>query len=110
MAEQKRLWDNYRVVGEVQKSDKLKFVIGAGVRDGVRYINIREFYFRKRDNTWNPGKDGITIPLLLPINNATEIIKPYQEFTSLMHEAASTLETMELSDPEHAVYIEKKTK
>ena len=110
MAEQKRLWDNYKVVGEVQKSTKLKFVIGAGIRDGVKYINVREFYFRKRDNTWNPGKDGITVPLLTPINEGTELIKPYQEFTSLMYEAASALETMELADPEHAVYIEKKSK
>ena len=51
----KRLWDNYAVIGEVRKSDRIKFVIGAGVRDGVKYINIREFYHKKSEDTWNPA-------------------------------------------------------
>ena len=34
--EPKRLWDNYKVIGEVQKSDKIKFIIAAGIRDGER--------------------------------------------------------------------------
>lgn len=106
----KRLWDNYKVIGEVQKSDKIKFVIGAGIRDGVKYINIREFYFRKRDNTWNPGKDGISIPLVLPVNSATKIIEPYKGLIDCMSKAAEELSTMALEDEEHAVYIEMKEK
>ena len=49
MAEQKRIWDNFKEIGEVRKSDSIKFVIAAAIRDGVKYINIREFYKRKRD-------------------------------------------------------------
>ena len=104
----KRLWDNYKVVGEVQKSDKIKFVIGAGIRDGVRYINIREFYFRKRDNTWNPGKDGITIPLTVPIESGAKLIKPYEALITMIGEAVNELSTMELYDEANAGYIPKK--
>lgn len=106
----KRLWDNYKVIGEVQKSDKIKFVIGAGIRDGVRYINVREFYYRKRDDSWNPGKDGITIPLKVPVQNGTKIIMPYMDLISLFTDTAEVLETMELADENNAVYIERKQK
>lgn len=101
----KRLWDNYIVIGEVQKSSRIKFVIAAGVRDGVKYINIREFYLRQRDGEWRPAKDGITIPLLIPINDGTQLIEPYNEFIQVLADAKDTLELMELSDPENAVYV-----
>lgn len=108
--EKRRLWDNYKVVGEVVKSDNIKFVIGAGVRDGVRYLNIREFYLAKRAGEWRPGKDGITIPIRVPIKNGTKIIEPYNEFVELMQTAKATVETMALSDINNAVYVEKKGK
>lgn len=108
--EKKRLWDNYKVIGEVQKSGGIKFVVGAGIRDGVRYINIREFYFRKRDGVWKPGRDGITIPLISPINEGTKRIMPYEDLTRLLGDAAAQLWEMPLSDPNNAVYIEKKVK
>lgn len=101
----KRLWDNYVVVGEVQKSSKIKFVVAAGVRDGVKYINIREFYFRKRDGEWRPAKDGITIPLLIPINDGTQLIEPYVELMQVLADTKDTLELMELSDPNNAIYV-----
>lgn len=101
----KRLWDNYKVIGEVQKSSSIKLVVAAGIRDGVRYLNIREFYLRKRDNEWRPAKDGITIPLLIPINDGTQLIKPYDGFVQVIAEAKTELEKMELSDQNNAVYI-----
>ena len=106
----KRLWDNYKVIGEVQKSDKIKQDVGAGIRDGARYLVIREFYYRKKDDSWQPGKDGITVPLELPINNGTERIEPYKHLSNLMDEAAAELRTMALSDKEHAVYMQVKPK
>ena len=101
----KRLWDNYVIIGEVQKSSKIKFVVAAAVRDGVKYINIREFYFRQRDGVWRPAKDGITIPLLIPINDGTQWIEPYVELMQVLADAKDTLELMALSDPENAVYV-----
>lgn len=108
--EQKRIWDNYKVIGEVKKSDAIKFVIAAAVRDGVKYINIREFYIRKRDNVWMPGRDGITIPLVAPINHGTERITPYSEMSNVITKAAAELETMPLLDEANAVYMPKKEK
>lgn len=106
----KRIWDNYKVIGEVSKSGSIKFVIAAAIRDGVKYINIREFYIRKRDNVWMPGRDGITIPLVVPINKGAERLTPYVEMTELIHKAVAELEVMPLADEANAVFIEKKEK
>lgn len=103
----KRIWDNYAVIGEVQKSNKIKFVIAAGIRDGVRYINIREFYLRQRDGVWKPGRDGITVPLKIPVDNGTRIIEPYNDFIKVLEETKEALEIMELADDENAVYMEE---
>lgn len=108
--EKKRLWDNYLVVGEVQKSDKIKFVIGAGVRDGVKYLNIREFYYTKYDSAWKPGRDGITVPIRVPIEKGTKIINPFEEFISTLHDAVGVLDGMALSDINNSVYVEKKVR
>ena len=94
----------------MRKSDSIKFVIAAAIRDGVKYINIREFYKRKRDEVWMPGRDGITIPLVVPVNNGAGRLAPYSEMVELISKAATELETMELADEEHAVYITKKEK
>lgn len=104
----KRLWDNYKVIGEVQKSDSIKFVVGAGIRDGVKYLNIREFYIRKKDGVWKPGRDGITIPLNVPIEKGTKVITPYIELMALFTETAEALETMPLYDKDNAVYAPRK--
>lgn len=106
----KRLWDNYQVTGEVQKSDSIKFVVGAGIRDGVKYINIREFYIRKRDGEWKPGRDGITIPLRVPVEKGTKIITPWAELAGLFLETADALEQMKLYDENNAVYAPRKVK
>lgn len=108
MAEQKRIWDNFQELGEVQKSESIKFVVAAAIRDGVKYINIREFYKRKRDEAWMPGRDGITIPLVVPINKGTERLTPYVEMIALFNKAAEVFETMPLADEANAVYITKK--
>ena len=110
MTEQKRIWDNFKEIGEVRKSDSIKFIVAAAIRDGVKYINIREFYKRKRDAVWMPGRDGITIPLVVPINNGADRLTPYSEMIELISKTATELETMELADEAHAVYITKKEK
>ena len=110
MTEKKRIWDNFKEIDEVRKSDSIKFVIAAAIRDGVKYINIREFYNRKKDNVWMPGRDGITIPLVVPIEQGKARLTPYTEMIDVINKTAAELETMELLDEEHAVYIEKKEK
>lgn len=107
---EKRLWDNYREVGEVRKNNKIKFVVGAAVRDGVRYLNIREFYLRKSDGVWKAGRDGITIPIMIPVEEATLMLTPFKELIKLLTEAADYVMDMELYDPEHAIIVVAKEK
>lgn len=100
----KRIWDNYEEVAEVRKSDGIKFVIAAATRDGFRYVNIREFYMRKRDNVWRPGRDGITLPITAGLNKGEEFIHPLVEAIKAITAAGEVAATMELADEEKAVW------
>ena len=106
----KRIWDNYEEVGEIQKSDRLKFIVAVGVRDGVKYLNIREFYLKKSEGIWKPGRDGISLPIKLPINKGTEIIMPYEGFRDLLAKAAEFSESIALYDEANALYYTPKEK
>lgn len=108
MAKAKRIWDNYKVIGEVRKSDAIKLQVAAAYRDGVQYINIREFYLRKRDNEWMPGRDGITVPIIIPVNKGTEMIETFPVFVELLQEAARELSTMPMEDEANAVWYTPK--
>lgn len=102
--EPKRIWDNYKELFEVQKSDKIKFVVAAATRDGFRYINIREFYWQSRMERWKPGRDGITIPLYAPINKGEKIINPAADMIEALRAIGPHLEAMELAEPENEVW------
>ena len=104
----KRIWDNFKEIAEVQKSDAIKFVIAAATRKGYRYLNIREFYKRKKDDVWMPGRDGITIPLRAPITNGEKILEPFKEVIQGLMDAADFAQTMELMNEEKAVWMEPK--
>lgn len=100
----KRIWDNFELVGEVQKSAGIKYQFSAACRDGIRYINIREFYLRKKDNEWCPGRDGITIPLVMPVEEGAVFLTPFQEFNKILQDAAAIANDMALSNEAKAVY------
>lgn len=106
----KKLWDNYQVICEVQKNDRLKFVIAGGTREGYRCLSIREFYYRAKDNTWNPSREGILIPLKSPLykdakDNLPIIIEPMSELLAALPAAIKFLEEMPLHDPEHEMWL-----
>lgn len=104
----KRIWDNYEVVGEVRKSDGIKFVVAAATREGFRYINIREFYFRKKDGVWKPGRDGITIPLKAGLNKGETFIEPFARLIEILASASEHAATMDLMNEENAVWADWK--
>lgn len=110
MAEKKRIWDNYKVIGEVRKSEAIKLVVAAACRDGVRYICVREFYLTKRSQEWKPGRDGIVIPMEIPINKGADICQTYAGFMTELTKAAHEVTNMPLADEKNAVYIEVKEK
>lgn len=107
---QKKIWDNFQEVAEVRKSDGIKFIISAATRDGYRYVNIREFYMRKKDGVWMPGRDGITIPLMAPLNKGAEFIFPISDMLNALSTAANIVNEMELADDSKAVYMPLKEK
>jgi len=98
----KKIWDNFVEVGEIQKSGSIKFVVAIAARDGIKYVNIREFYIRKRDNVWMPGRDGITIPVTVPLKKGAELIQPLGEMQELLKKATDLLEDFELYDDANA--------
>lgn len=110
MDKQKKIWDNFQEVAEIRKSDSIKFVVSAATRDGYRYINIREFYMRKKDGVWMPGRDGITIPLKAPLNRGEEFIFPASDIRLALTNATDVANTMDLADDNNAVYMPKKEK
>lgn len=111
----KKLWDNYKIVGEVQKGVKFKFVVAAATVNGFRFVTIREFYYRKRDNAWLPGRDGITIPLINPIDRKNpvdgkvKVITPMKDMMELLNTAFEEASTMELADPENELWFTPKS-
>lgn len=110
MEKKKRIWDNFEEIAEVRKSDGIKFVISAATREGFRYINIREFYLRKKDNVWMPGRDGITFPLKAALNKGEEFIAPAERMLDAIISAMKHATTMELIDEDKAVWAEVKQK
>lgn len=108
----KRLWDNYRVITEVPKTERLKFVVAAGTRDGFRCIVIREFYYSRPTNEWKPGRDGIIVPILSPMRGYFDDdgkIITLPVFASLIQaitEAYEVASTMDLADPNNSIWLE----
>lgn len=108
--EMKRVWDNYELIGEVQKSEGTKFMFFAATRDGYRYISIREFYLAKRTGVWHPSRDGILIPLMMPIKGTETILKPHEGFVEMLAKTAEYASIMELMDESKMVFVERKQK
>lgn len=104
---ERKIWDNFHVIGEVMKTQKTKLVLGVGAIDGVYFLNVREMYFRIRDGAWQYGKAGVVVPFTLPVENGTKLIYPLQSFLDIVSEAIEFQKTMPMSDPANEVWIPK---
>jgi len=99
----RKLWDNHKIIGTVHKSDRTRLQVELVAKDGVKIINIREWYLKKSDNEWKPnGLAGFAIPILAPINGiptaaATELIK-------MMLETINQSKDFAIHDPEHEIW------
>jgi len=114
--EQKKLWDNYKIIGECLKDETHKFVVAVCTRNGFRYLHVREWYFRKGDSSWQAGRDGFTVPLLAPLKQKNpetgkfKAITPAQNLMPLLTKALEEAAVMELADPENEVWYTPKKK
>ena len=106
----KRMWDNFVPIGEVQKAQRSKIVVSAAIREGFRYINIREFYFSGRLQMWLPSREGISLPLIVPVDKGERMLYPYRGVRNLIQLAAEKVAGMELFDEAHAIYMPEKEK
>jgi len=104
----KLIWNNCKRIGEVKKSNRTKVVVELVARDGVKYINIRGWYIRKRDNEWKPALDGIAIPIEIPIDD--KLAKPTEGLLELIQEALAQAEDFPIEDEANAVWAESKKK
>lgn len=113
-----RLWDNFEEIAVIQKSSTLRFHISACTRNGFRCVTVREFYKRRSDGLWLPGRSGISIPLMMPLNRTKtpdpntpiKIIYPMQEFILALQQAIDTAANMDLADPDNAVWLRYQNK
>lgn len=58
------LFDNHKYFYEVPTTKNAKYMIGLSVKDGLYYLNIREFYRKAgaEDEGWKPSTRGMLIP------------------------------------------------
>lgn len=98
-----RVWDNYQEVCDVQKTERTKFIVSAAIRDGVRYINIREFYNKVGTDDWQPTRYGIAIPIIMPIEKGTKYLKVYLNFAKALKETLEVLKSLPIYDDENKV-------
>lgn len=93
------LWDNYKRIGELQTTDHKKIIIGSACREGVKYVNLHEWYALKSAPTeWKPSNRGISLPVdaIIGEENVEGVA---EEIVSLMHEALSVIVDMPIHDP-----------
>lgn len=105
MAKPKKIWDNCKFIGEVQKSERTKLRVELVARDGVRYINVREWYMKKSEGVWKPGLGGFAVPVRIPIEE--HIVQPAEELVKLMQKAIEEAPNFPLEDEANAVWSVK---
>lgn len=103
-----KIWDNYKVIGEVRKSKGKKLVVCATTLNGFRYVVIQEYYRRKVDNEWMRGARMMAIPVLSSKDDGKTWLHPLSEILPVMKEAGDYAATMELEDEANAIWKESK--
>jgi hypothetical protein len=98
----KKVWDNCVTVGEVFKSPSTKLKVELVSRDGLKYVNIREWYKKKSDNVWKPGLSGFAIPILTTIGD--ERTAPTMDLICTMSKALEMSASFKLEDEANAVW------
>ena len=108
----KRIWDNCKQIGFIQKAPKLRINLELVARDGIKYLNIREFYCRKDEvDNYKPSLKGIVIPIDMVHTDeneqatSTPVALP---FIGMLTDAIKEADNFELYDEANAVYAQPK--
>lgn len=105
----RRLWDNYKVLNTIQKTECLRLEVAVGIRDGIKYLFIQEYYYSKKADKWGPSRHVLSIPLVVPYERGTKLRTPFADFIKTLQDVVEAFDTMELYDPEHMVVIPRRS-
>lgn len=98
-----RIWDTKQYITKIRKLHNSELHFYAAVRDGIRFVLVEEHNITMCKNTRQKARKQIAIPLYAPINNGTEIIKPFIGFLKAFQQTVTAHEHVPLHDPETAV-------
>ena len=105
----RKIFDNYKIIADIDKGDKYRIRIAAGTLDGYRCVTLREFYYHKGDDMWKPGKFGMHIPMFAPFKTEGSDVPTIKDvgnaFLESFIKAMEVAQTMPLADDENTIYI-----
>jgi hypothetical protein len=101
----RKIWDNCKLIGEIQKSPSTRLRVELVARDGVKYINVREWYIKKSEGIWKPGMSGLAIPVQLPIDG--NLANVAHDLTNMVLDAVSQSSNFAIEDESNAVYAKE---
>jgi hypothetical protein len=101
-----RIWDNQEVLGEAMVSEKTKIVVSACIRDGIRYIGLKQWY-QTKEGEWKPGFDWCCFATNPYTKAGEQLPDPTEEIVQLIYKAHDMVATMELFNEQKAVYKDK---
>ena len=103
-----RIWDNFKTIGEIRKSERIMTRFSIGARDGIKYLHIREFVLKgKTINEWIPTWNGISVPIKMPRLGDTpdEVVAAYID---MMQKVCDAHDDFPIYDEEHTIWGLKK--
>lgn len=97
------MFTNCVEVGQVHKTPNSKFVFKILCQNGMKYIQIKEWFKRTNEAEWYPGTRGITLPLSQPeLEGYSQTI--YDDTLHMLLESKKVSDTVELDNPENYIY------
>lgn len=99
-----KLWDNYKELGIVKKTAKIRLIVYVATKDGVRNVGIQEQVYKTKLGEWRNTYHSIVMPLLWPDGNCTA----FADVMKLLSPAAALAEDLELEDELNEVWYERK--
>lgn len=103
-----RIWDNFVPLGEIPCSAKQKIVFQLAAREGVRYVNVRKFYYKTKAKEWRPSTTGLAISLRIPVNRGTQVLEVLPKVITMLQHALEELPNLELYNEDNAVWHKPK--
>jgi len=68
-------WDRVESVQWVDRSERSKYQVLVGEKNGKTFVNIREFYKTQYNPEWLPSRNGMSIPVDEVGSNLVEAIR-----------------------------------